>query len=232
MSNRSKHRVVNSVCLVLLAALLLAGCWTRLDDPTSQSPDTSSVIPGSGGVVSGDRKTEYIFTPATTTLWTFDITEGGDGGVTLEVHDPDGNIVRRSESWIYMKAGITYKITMGVWTYTVGRKNSYTLTISPAGTIPGEGGEIQVDGYTKYAFTPDRSGSWTFSSNLNSGDSEPRFWVWDLVKDEEAGSNSEAGVFYDSMTLELMAETVYSVSVSFRLSGTGSYTLIVSPESP
>jgi len=233
-----KYRIVKSVSLILIAMLVLTGCWTKQDDPAlpqSSTPDQSSIIPSNGGVVSGDRKTDYMFTPDSTTFWRFDITEGGEGGVTLEVVDLDDNRINHSTSelsWVYMQAGITYKINMDVWTYSAGYKNSYTLTISPAGTISGEGGEVHVDSEARYIFTPDRSGSWTFSTYVTSGDGEPMVWIRDIIKKEDVGTNTDAGVYLDSMTLELAAETVYSVNVAFWLAGTGSYTLTISPASP
>jgi len=232
------YRILKSVSLILLAALFLTGCRTEQDDPTpppSPSPEQSSEIPGSGGVVSGDSKTEYTFTPESTTIWRFDITEDGEGGIKLEVFDPDGNCIVYSTtelSWAYMQTGITYKISMDVWTYAVGNKNSYSLTISPAGEIPGKGGEVLVDSEARYIFIPDRSGSWTFSTQVTGGDIEPMVWIWDIIKDVEVGINSDAGEHCDSMTLELVAETVYSVNVAFWLNETGSYTLTILPASP
>ena len=232
------YKTLKSVSLILLATLFLAGCRTKQDDPApppSPSPEQSPVIPGSGGVVSGDSKTDYTFTPDSTTVWRFDVTEDGDGGITLKVFDPDDNSIGHSTtelSWVYMQAGITYRISMDVWTYAVGNKNSYTLTISPAGSIPDKGGEVQVDSEARYIFTPDRSGPWTFSTNVTSGDGEPMVWIWDIVKDYEVGINSEAGERQESMTLELTAETIYSVNVAFWLYETGNYTLTISPASP
>ena len=219
-----KYKIVKSSGFILLAVLLLAGCRIKMDDPAnpqSPSPDQSLFIPDSGGVVSGDKKTDYIFTPDSTKIWRFDITEGGDGGITLEVFDPDGDRIGHNSRWIYLYSGVTYKISMDVWTYSAGYKNSYTLTISPAGVIPDDGGVIQVDSEARYMFTPDLTGLWTFSTNVNSGDGEPMVWIRDILKNEEVGDNIDYGVVYDSITLELAAGNAYSVSVSFWINGTG-----------
>ena len=232
---QTKHKIVKSAGLILLAVMFLAGCWIKEDDPAnspSLSPDQYQVIPDSGGVVSGETKTDYIFTPDSTRIWRFDITEGGEGGITLEIFDPDGDRIGHNTRWIYLHSGISYKISMDVWTYTVGIKNSYTLTISPAGVIPDDGGEVQVDSEARYMFTPELTGLWTFSTYVNSGEGEPMVWIWDILKNEEVGDNAEAGVFYDSITLELVAGNDYSVNVSFWINGTGNYTLTVSPASP
>ena len=238
-----KHNIAiaKAVGLILLTVLFLAGCWTNLgtnqDDPippSTPSPDQHTTIPGDGSTVSGDKKTDYIFTPDSTAIWRFDIDQGGEGGITFEVFDPAGNRIGHSQSalnWIYMQAGISYKISMDVWTYSVGIKNSYTITISQAETIPGEGGETQVDSESRYMLIPDQSGFWTFSTYVNSGDGEPFIWVWDIIAEEIVGDNFEGAIYHDALTLELVAGTVYSVSASFWTYGAGNYTLVVSPAS-
>ena len=241
-----KNKILKSASLILIAALVLAGCWIRQNNPApTQSPSSSqsSNIPGSGGVVSGNKKTDYTFTPDSSTIWRFDVTQGSDGGATLKVYDPDGDCIRDSQfksvgnlqqdpAWVYMQEGFTYKISMDVWAFpTVRTKNSYSLTISPAETISGEGGEVHVDSAARYKFVPNRSGLWIFSTHVSSEDCEPMVSIWDVIKKEEIGDNNnyEVGGNLDSMTLELVADTIYSVSVSFRSNKTGNYTLAISP---
>ena len=223
------RKIARSVFIILLTALFLSGCPNQQPSSTSgQNPE----IPASGGIASGDKKTDYTFTPDITTIWKCDIVQGGEGGITLEVFDPENNRIGHSQSalsWIYMREGITYKISMDVWTYSVGSKNSYTMTVSPVETIPGEGGEVQVDSETRYIFTPGQSGLWTFSTYADNGNGEPFIWVWDIIAEEDLGNNFGGAVYHDALTVELTAGIVYSVNAAFRAYGTGSYTLDVSP---
>ena len=208
-------KAVAVISLIIGIIILCTGCADIISKIMGLStPVLDPVIPVGGGVVSGDGKAdEYSFTPGNTGIWTFEVTEEGDGGFTLEITHPDGLVSTGSGyNGFYLLEGTTYKIIMGVWTYSAGYKNSYILTVSPADIIPGSGGELYVNRNTIYSFKPDRTEIWTFQTQ--SSDNEPFINIKDVINSEPIAYNKKGTDDGNAfITVELKEEITYMIEV-------------------
>ena len=190
--------MIRKICILLcasLAALSLTSCHDTARSPTTatRQPET---IPGGGGEVSGttgningSHVRAYSFTPEKTGFWFFNRTTDGDGDMTFDVFEPDGDSIEKASEYttIYLETGSTFTIEASYWKYTVGSPLAYTLSVSLAEAIPGGGGDVSVNGMNVYSFTPDRTGSWTFRTSGSSG-GEPYL----LIRDSERGDSTVA----------------------------------------
>ena len=226
-------KIAVSIIILLLCVITpLSGCISgrvKHAEPPSSPPAERLFIPDGGGGVSGDDKTEYTFTPESSGIWVFEMETFGEGGFALQIVYPDGSSVEcSSHTGLYLTEGTEYDIIAGVWTYTVGRKNSYTLTVSPAEVIPAGGGEFPIDKQVVFSLTPEKAGVWTFQTSEN-GDCVPYVIVYDTLNAETAGydhGGTDGHNAYISVKLE--QDIVYSVEVGFYLKRSGECVFTVS----
>ncbi|MCL1804308.1 MAG: hypothetical protein FWG30_11885 [Eubacteriaceae bacterium] len=220
-----------AVSVIIGIIMLFTGCVAHSDiKPPMQTQVLDVSIPGSGGVVSGGAKTEYTFTPDNSGIWIFDITIGGDGGLTLDIIYPDGSsVIGTGYDSAFLIEGSTYKVITGVWTYTAGRKNSYTLTVSPAKILPGSGGDFHVDKRIIFSFTPDQTCLWTFLTS-NNGASMPYININDLLRGEPGPYNHNGTDDNNAYIVVQLEEGIaYEVEVGFYNQPLGECTLTVAP---
>ena len=226
---------------------LLAGCWAGKQPPKPQPSDPLSIevpspdpqppasstderIPGGGGELYGDKNTEYGFRPDSTGLWLFMMIVEGDGSSDIGVFDQNGDPVspQRTGGGDYdsflvaqFDEGITYTIRTILRPYKNGTPMSYTLTVSPAVTIPGGGGDARAHGYySVFTFTPDQSGAWEFrtsDANIRSEWLGAPFLVLSDISDYylEDFVHSPMGEGENDwlLTMDLDAGTTYRISV-------------------
>ena len=247
---------VVAVLGIAFAVMLLAGaCWFAAPGKPAEpaqaaASDQPDIIPGSGGEMSGDIgpsrvvTKEYPFTPGKAGFWLFSVqisvqTYGGGVG-EVEILGPDGDtIVEGSNSEtgdltiVYLDAENPYTVKLTARSLPPSKGVGYTLTASLAQEIPGSGGEVRVDSTTVFSFTPDRSGTWTFSTSDN-GECIPYL----LVRD--ANNTSRDFVYYDrgergeddiyrNVLLSVPLDEGAPYMVEAGSSSSGSFVLAVSP---
>jgi hypothetical protein len=209
---------------------------TDVNPPLPDTPVTSgSTIPRGGGAVQVIGTTEFTFTPNESGMWEFR-TSNNTGDPLLELFDSTGTrIARDDDSGGGLNALIRHNLTAGQ-TYTVNARffstgtGSYTLTVSPPTqlqNIPAGGGSVQVSGTTEFSFTPNTSGVWELRTSNNTGD--PLLELYDANRTQIARDDDGAGGLNALIRHNLVAGQTYIINARFWSTGTGSYTLTVTP---
>jgi len=193
----------------------------------------AGLIPGSGGEAQVSSSSKFAFTPDKPGPWQIRTYDNGDSDPSLALYDPKGNVVAENDdgatdgnSFICLKleAGTTYTINAGFYENGSG---SYTLSISPAGTIRSGGGDVTVSAQMGFMFTPDRSGLWEFYTS-NNGETDPYLVIFDPDYSYISYSDDTGGDMNAYCTAYLDAGSTYSINAgSYDIAG--SYTLTVSP---
>ena len=201
---------------------------------TTTPPQTSgTTIPGGGGQVRVNGETKYTFTPNQSGIWSIRTSNNGYSDPMITVYDPGGSVIAEDDdsNWdvnalvfVNLNAGSVYTVEASFYG---GASGSCTLTAAPAQTLPAGGGTVRVNGITAFTFTPNRSGSWTFSTSDN-GDSDPHLSLLDvngkyIDEDDDGGDGLNA-----LLTLSLSAGVTYILDADFFDGEAGSYTLTVS----
>ena len=158
-------------------------------------------------------------------------------GVVQTPRDGNGNI-----TYPLLYNGTTYlpvRAVSNILGIDVGwNQNTRTVSLGTGGTvtppsgsgsIPGSGGQVNVYGTTQYSFTPNQSGAWTFRTSNNNGD--PYLWLYNSAGSLIAQDDDSGGSLNALMTVSLNAGSTYTVRAGFYSTGTGSYTLTVTPPS-
>ena len=204
---------------------------TPIGDPYS---DTLS---GEGGTVIVNGTTEYLFTPEQTVIWEIRTSYNGESDPYLEVYNSNGDIINQNDDGVntsnsnavlvmYMQEGETYSICAGFFNSVTG---NYTLTVSPCLHIPAVGGSVWSGKATTYVFVPDQPGTWGIRT-LNSGESDPRIYVYDM-EDHALAYDDDSGGMNDSyISIDLEAEKEYLIFTEFFIDETGGYELSVARE--
>jgi serine/threonine protein kinase len=201
--------------------------------PVAQQPTTSTSNDNTQ-IVQIRETTEFAFTPSRSGIWTFRTSENGNSDPYLWIYDPNGNLLSQNDDGgpgrnavinQQLTAGRQYTIKAG---FSGTGSGSYTLRMSSlTGSIPSEGGSVQVSESTDYTFTPNRTGLWTFRTSEN-GNSDPYLWIYDsngnlLSQNDDGGPGRNAVI-----NQQLTAGTQYTVRAGFSGTGSGSYTLTMS----
>jgi len=216
--------------------------------PSTAPASPSAVLPGGGGVLRVNGTTEVLFTPEYSGYWEFFTWDSGMSDPFLEIYDAlNSRIAHDDDSAggfdariaVRLNAGETYTIVAGFWGKETG---AYTLTAAPYDDaisqepgmplsnerLPDDGGEVRVDAWTVFIFTPDHTDFWLFRTSDN-WDSDPFLELFDeqgfpIVSDDDNG-----GDFNALMRAYLHADETYILHARFWGDGSGSYTLTVSP---
>jgi len=201
--------------------------------PEPPSQPTGEPLPGTGGEILVDGWTVYTFTPGASGLWVFSTSDSGKSDPSLELFDVMDNWIAFDDDsgggydamlYAFLFAGETYVLHAGFWGSGSG---SYTLTVVPGLSIPGEGGVIRVIGPTLFEFRPERTGTWEFRTS-NNGISDPSLLVSSfdsLIFAEDDDGNGDLNSF---ISVSLDENTVYIVHAGFYNNESGSYDLTVS----
>ena len=96
-----------------------------------------------------------------------------------------------------------------------------------SGSIPAAGGTVNVNGTTRFTFTPSQSGVWQFRTS-NNNNCDPYLWLYDsagrlLSENDDSDGSLNATIIYN-----LTAGSTYTINAGFYGSGTGNYTLTAS----
>jgi hypothetical protein len=195
---------------------------------------SANSIPRGGGSLQIFGRTTLPFTPSQSGMWEFR-TSGNVGDPLLTLRDSAGTQIARDDDGagglnslirIYLEGGVTYSLEAGFFASGTG---SYTLTVTPlqSYTIPSGGGSVQVNGTTTFIFTPNRSATWEFLTHTNVGD--PYLELYDsngvmLAFNDDGGEGLNSFI-----SMYLLAGETYVINARFWSTGTGSYTLTVTP---
>jgi len=192
-------------------------------------PSTGGTISSSGGSVGVSYATQFSFSPNQSGIWEIR-TSNNNGDPYLTIYDARGNIIGENDDgagdlnsliFVYLHAGNTYTIQAG---YYANGSGSYTLNVSRLPNL--STGNTRITGATLYAFTPSRSGQWTFRTSNNTGD------PWIAVLDSggyQLGYDDDSGDGFNALLrINLNSGTTYIVYAGFYGGGSGSYTLNVS----
>ena len=89
--------------------------------------------------------------------------------------------------------------------------------------IPGEGGDVRVDGETEFVFTPNTTGVWAIWTAYN-GDTDPQLWVYvssgaELAWDDDSAGNRNAliGLYLIAGESYTIRAGSYATEVSYSL---------------
>lgn len=193
-------------------------------DDAASAPQTGT-IPGAGGSVSVNGTTLYAFSPDRSGVWQFRTSNCGISDPYLWIYDSHGDILAQDDDGaglpnalisIYLTEGTEYTIRAG---FRENGAGSYTLTATREPSLS-PAGDTRVDSATTYAFTPDRTGLWTFRTT-NNGNSDPYL----LISEQNGyniGGNDDGGDGYNAlMTVPLTAGEIYNLEVGFFSNYTG-----------
>lgn len=115
-------------------------------------------------------------------------------------------------------------------TVLLGDGASGGAAVQPAsGTLPADGGQVRVNGITRYDMTPETSGYWSFRTSECIRDDDPMITVFDpagkvIAEDDDSNWELNALVF-----VKLEAGSLYTIEVSFYDGPTGRCTLTAAP---
>lgn len=159
-------------------------------------------------------------------------------GVLQTPKDVDGNVVYpiNYNSGVYLPIrGVANILGIDVdWdndTKTVllsGGESSVSASLPSGGDLPGSGGQIRVNGSTRYTLTPSQSGIWSIRTSDN-GNYDPMLKVFDssgrlIADDDDNNWGLNALVF-----VNLDAGSAYTIEALFYNSSSGSCTLAAAP---
>ena len=216
-------------------------------DPVEPPPSLKPVLPGEGGSVRVEGSTEYEFTPSQSGAWSFRTSNNGINDPSLYLYDSQDRILASGDdsgenvnSLIVarLKAGEKYTVVAG---FSSGGANdpaggsgvlrgSYTLTVSPVASVPDSGGELKVYGQVGYAFTPNRSGLWTFRiKNSSAGETGLNLYFPDEMCISDAGGGADRSPV---IIVYLKEGLTYYADVRFDTGDNGSCLLSVTPAAP
>jgi len=196
---------------------------------------TAPEIPGSGGEMRVEKRTTFSFTPDRSGIWTFRTSDNDGVDTFLNINDSGAGEIHGYDSGrdkddgnslvtLQLEQGETYRVGAGFYLEEAG---SYTLSVSAPESIPDGGGDVKVDNTAVFAFSPDSSGAWIFSTSGGSG-GDPYLTVFGPDGNEIA---SAGNIMYDKsafITLYLESGKTYSVNADC-IGGSGSYVLSASP---
>lgn len=189
----------------------------------------AGIIPAGGGEVRVNGSEGYAFTPNESGDWEFLTSDNGSSDPYIKLFDADGKLIdsdddggegSNSRLMVTLTAGTTYCIgAADFW----GDGGSYTLTVSKVvesalTQLPSGGASVYVNGDTKYEFTPNQSGTWTFRTSDSGGD-DPQITIYDITDTMIAYDDDTEG--YDAViVIDMIAGTTYIVEVNFWYGGT------------
>jgi len=190
-------------------------------------------IPSGGGIVAIYETQTLEFTTDRAGFWVFYTTnnEGCDPFLTLYnrygdgyADDDDGMGDYNAMLIVFIEEGIPGSIEAGFAEGSI--EGYYELVVKAPETLPDGGGIFVVEAPQAFAFTPDRSGTWVFSTSENGG-GDPFIQVFDesgdMWEDDDGGDGFNA-----FLSVELIAGERYHINASFATLGPTTYTLTVS----
>ena len=202
--------------------------------PPVTQPNT---IPAAGGSVNVNGMTSFSFTPNQSGAWQFRTSNNNgcdpylwlyDAQETLMTENDNGAGERDALIIYYLDAGTTYKINASF----ASGAGQYTLTASLAPTIPAAGGLVSVSTPTLYAFTPNRTGLWSFNTS-NDGRAIPHISIFD-TDDHYLGEVYDNSENHNAViAIPMIAGQTYVIGANLLWdSPAGSFTIMVAPQAP
>jgi len=188
-------------------------------DLHSDEPGLDTEISPGGGTVQVSVETSYLFTPGYSGVWEIITSDSGDNDPYLKIFDTNDIVIADDDDSagdgnailvVYLTEGETYRIHANF----LSGDGSYTLTVSPAMTLPSAGVYVNVQGATGFSFTPDQSGKWEVSTT-NNGSYDPIVYVLGndnevIDYDDDSGEANNA-----FLVVELTEGETYIIIVVF-----------------
>ena len=201
--------------------------------PPSPVPSHEPTVLQGPGEISVNGETDILFFPDISGAWVFRTgnSRGSDPNLTLT--DWRGDYITEDDDFggggdalmvAFLDAGESYTVAVGFSGYGEG---NCSLTISPAQTIQGSGGDLYINEPAGIVFTPSVSGIWVLSTSDNAS-TDPIVFLFDsnrniLDYDDDSGGGDNALI-----TIFLEANVPYVIIASYNAGYTvGGYKLTV-----
>jgi len=206
--------------------------------PTPPPGPVSELIPGSGGEVRVKGDTELKFKPDTSGLWELRTSDNGGADPYLEIFSPLGDKIAEDDDGgggldaliaTQLDEGSEYTVKVGFFEDDGSAECLLTVTYSSSAytydTIPGSVGQLRVDDFKEFLFTPDKSGYWEFRTSENNG-SDTVLSIYDIEYNYIDGDVGGAGSGNALLSVDLDAGKSYNVMAGF-IGDTGTFLLTV-----